>query len=472
MIKKIRLSPYKCFTKELSIDPPKLVNLIIGRNNSGKSSFLDYIHSLYTRKEAKNKAFGAKIDFEICENLLPDFDVSPIHTYYGGHHGDYKKFILGQNATLLFFKRVHSLSSYFDSKCLSSSITGNYYVSLTNADSLFGKLIPKFDDSFKISAERDIDVEEKDNSKVVESNGKGLVSRLFYHINNNQGKRKIRKNILEGINYLLEGESHFSDFLVVENDNGKYEIKLTLDNEQEIALSEMGSGLKTIIFVLFVLNARTLLNKNTVLMFEELENNLHPRIQRRLFEMIYKYSKDNKCPVFITSHSNVAINVFYDKDDAMIYHVISDGNSSTIKTIETKGGKHDIADDLGIKASDIFQSNGIIWVEGPSDRIYLNKWINLIDPTLKENVNYTFLYYGGRLLSHYSASEEEQSDFINILLTNKNSAILMDSDIKEEGKTINTTKQRIVDEFSKNDDFCWITAGREIENYIHENVVN
>ena len=82
------------------------------------------------------------------------------------------------------------------------------------------------------------------------------------------------------------------------------------------------------------------------------------------------------------------------------------------------------------------------------------------------------MYYGGRLLSHYSASEEEQSDFINILLTNKNSAILMDSDIKEEGKTINTTKQRIVDEFSKNDDFCWITAGREIENYIHENVVN
>ena len=33
-----------------------------------------------------------------------------------------------------------------------------------------------------------------------------------------------------------------------------------------------------------------------------------------------------------------------------------------------------LVDDLGIKASDILQSNGIIWVEGPSDRIYINKF--------------------------------------------------------------------------------------------------
>ena len=34
---------------------------------------------------------------------------------------------------------------------------------------------------------------------------------------------------------------------------------------------------------------------------------------------------------------------------------------------------YDVLDDLGAKASDIFQSNGIIWVEGPSDRIYIKK---------------------------------------------------------------------------------------------------
>lgn len=472
MIKNIIFSPYKCFAEELSINPPRLVNLIIGRNNSGKSSFLDYIYTLYTRKEGKNKSFSSKICFEICETLLPQFSVNLRQRFYGYGQIDYKNNIIGKSATLSFGKQGNSLRPSFVTQSLPTSVTNTYSVSVNNIDKLFEELIPKYDGCFKISAERDINSEEKDNDKAVNSNGDGLVSKLFYHINHNRGERRIKKNILKGINELLEGESHFSDFLVVENDNGDYEIKLALDNDQEIALSEMGSGLKTLIFVLFVLNSRVLLKEKTILMFEELENNLHPRIQRRLFEMIYKYAKDNNCPVFITSHSNVAINVFYDKDDAVIYHVISNGNSSTIKTVETKSGERDIADDLGIKASDIFQSNGIIWVEGPSDRIYLNKWINLIDPNLKENVNYTFLYYGGRLLSHYTASEEEQQDFIDILLTNKNSAILMDSDIKEEGKTINATKQRIVDEFSKNNSFCWVTEGREIENYIHEDVVN
>ena len=30
--------------------------------------------------------------------------------------------------------------------------------------------------------------------------------------------------------------------------------------------------------------------------------------------------------------------------------------------------------DLDVRASDLLQSNGIIWVEGPSDRIYIKRW--------------------------------------------------------------------------------------------------
>lgn len=36
-----------------------------------------------------------------------------------------------------------------------------------------------------------------------------------------------------------------------------------------------------------------------------------------------------------------------------------------------KGGA-DALDDLGVKASDLLQANGIIWVEGPSDRAYIH----------------------------------------------------------------------------------------------------
>lgn len=59
---------------------------------------------------------------------------------------------------------------------------------------------------------------------------------------------------------------------------------------------------------------------------------------------------------------------------------------------------------MDVKASDILQSNGIIWVEGPSDRIYLKRWLELFTPNeYEEGKHYQFLYYGGRLLSQYNA---------------------------------------------------------------------
>lgn len=51
---------------------------------------------------------------------------------------------------------------------------------------------------------------------------------------------------------------------------------------------------------------------------------------------------------------------------------------------------------------------------------------------------------------------------------NRNSIILIDSDKKNNQTSINKTKKRIQKESDKNGIMCWITKGREIENYIPE----
>lgn len=80
------------------------------------------------------------------------------------------------------------------------------------------------------------------------------------------------------------------------------------------------------------------------------------------------------------------------------------------------------------------------------------------------------MFYGGRLLSHLSGddleSDEEVERFINLMALNRNSAILIDSDKRSESDALNQTKSRIVDEFSRSRGPAWVTAGREIENYI------
>lgn len=129
-----------------------------------------------------------------------------------------------------------------------------------------------------------------------------------------------------------------------------------------------------------------------------------------------------------------------------------------------------VLSDLGIKASDLLQCNGIIWVEGPSDRIFIKKWLELLAPNLKEGLHFSIVFYGGKLLSNLSFKWNDYIEkLIPILSVNKNCYILIDRDARAITSKINATKDRINSEIGV--DSCWITEGREIENYLSNDVI-
>jgi len=221
---------------------------------------------------------------------------------------------------------------------------------------------------------------------------------------------------------------------------------------------------------------------------EEPEIHLHPELQRK-FLLFLEEHLQNIC--FITTHSNVFLDYSPNKK---IYHVTHDGEKTKIDNVNTNGKFYLILDDLGYKASDILQSNGIIWLEGPSDRIYLKKWMELFiqenpdfsEYKFEEGIHYTFMYYGGRLLSHLTAKDKTRYDFkigninddekksicddlINLLNINRNSIVMIDRDTDTPDKDILGFKQRLEEGLKEN---CWITDGREIENYLSESTIN
>jgi len=89
-----------------------------------------------------------------------------------------------------------------------------------------------------------------------------------------------------------------------------------------------------------------------------------------------------------------------------------------------------------------------------------------VDAGLAESIHYSIMFYGGRLLNHLTAEDDEVEKFISLRALNRNLVILMDSDKNKADDPVNKTKQRISAEFSKEQGFPWITAGRTIENYI------
>jgi predicted ATP-dependent endonuclease of OLD family len=193
---------------------------------------------------------------------------------------------------------------------------------------------------------------------------------------------------------------------------------------------------------------------------EEPELHLNPILQKKLV----RYLKENTSnQYFITTHSAALM----DTSDAEIYHVTLIDNESIINRATSDKDKSSVCENLGYHPSDLLLTNSIIWVEGPSDRIYINYWIKAIDPTLIEGIHYSIMFYGGRLASHISANELDESieGLISLIRLNRKAAIVIDSDYENSRSRPNKTKQRLKKEFSEKG-VSWITKGREIENYI------
>jgi putative ATP/GTP-binding protein len=164
--------------------------------------------------------------------------------------------------------------------------------------------------------------------------------------------------------------------------------------------------------------------------------------------------------------------MFSGKHNVTITHIKkeTDGvvTNSALSFIENE----DVLMNLGVRASDLLQSNAVIWVEGPSDRIYLNKWIELYSKgEIKENLHYQILFYGGRLLSHLTGKIGEEKEMIQLFRANRHSIIVIDSDKTDSKQRINRSKARIKNEFKENNSLVWVTQGKEIENYLSQRLI-
>lgn len=484
----VKLTNYKCFgEKPQGFDSIMPVNVLIGRNNCGKSSLLDLIDYVVSPKDLdklghkeKNPTFTMTLP--LSEDVLRKVFKEGISDESGimGDHWEFGKTCIGKKIEVLIRKdsRYDFIRIY---PPLEPKGAKDYF------DNVAEKLTPFGNKNFRLlRSERNIRPEKRSPSMsmLVEQNGSGatrIIERLINDVN--LPTDLVKETMRKELNKIMEPDSSFNDISVQQFESNDWEIFLKEENKGIIALSQSGSGLKTVLLVLInILLIPHVENSplyNYIFAFEELENNLHPALQRRLFLYLRNLAVEKNTTFFFTTHSNVVIDLFSNDDQAQLCHIEHDGNEANIRAVKTYIEKAGIIEDLDIRASDLLQSNGVIWVEGPSDRRYINKWIEIWsegkikEGTIKEGTHYQCVFYGGSLLYHLSAEpiDNREEDPINILLTNRNAIIIMDSDKRSESQEINETKKRIGKEINDVGGFCWITQGKEIEHYISASVL-
>lgn len=348
MIEEIKLFNYKGIT-EVELKGLSHINVVCGKNNSGKSSILESI------AQQQHRTLGRTIKESGIDWLNNNFEL--VTRNYSEPHPTtlirwFKDFMPSQIGITIYDNMIEAKTREY-SESFNSHVGRRYGVlDFNNFLRSFVQEEIQFFKPLLIPPKRRLEHEIIINTSVQPTpEGTQLLNRLFVLKNQDPHSKEYRiyKEIYENFSKITDGYY----FNIVPAKENKISVFFSNDLKAWIKGDACGLGLRDVLIILsFVIDF-----DYNFIMIEEPENHIHPDMQRRLLQFL-KGIEDKQ--FLMATHSNVFLDPTY--TDKMYFVERTD----TVH-IYDKTKRAAMLRDLGYSIVDNLVSDLVILTEGPSD---------------------------------------------------------------------------------------------------------
>jgi len=288
MLDNFEINDYKCF-KDFKIDNLSQINIISGKNNVGKTAFLELVSII---KNSKNlRLFQENINSIFISR---DLDREDINRYFENINLVIKTF---DNTTSIEHKIIDDLT---DEEFLKIERYGNTIIDFLVMYSNYNliEIIPfrieeinLFIGRFKNTLETTfINSSKPNNSKLTP---------LYSKVQDLGLERK--EKFLEYLKLIDNNIIHIEPQI---RENRKSFLRISLDNqEQSLISSELGEGTNRFIEILCIL----LTNANGIVLIDEIENGIHHTKLYDIWKAIIEIVDKENIQLFVTTHDKESI---------------------------------------------------------------------------------------------------------------------------------------------------------------------
>jgi AAA15 family ATPase/GTPase len=292
MLDSLHIQNYRLF-KDLKIDKLGQVNLIAGKNNTGKTALLEALRICKSKGNAT-----------VINNII------------------YQRGDLNRGNDLETYKTLFYKNDI--SREIQINVNRSFYLSLKQndySDRLFKK-------PFIVSILSESDYIELDSERVFD-NPQDEAIFTSIDIENKNNLKYWNEISLTPLEETIVSVLQIIDKRIskVRLDNGVSKVLLK-DEKTPIPLKNLGDGVNRLFTIaLALVNA-----ENNYFLLDEFEVGLHHSVQKQLWEIIFKYAKEWSIQVFVTTHSQDTIENFYyvanKYDDMGKYFILSKVNDN------------------------------------------------------------------------------------------------------------------------------------------------